>query len=62
LQFDATFVHDAPDFTQKSAVVRVNAATILREDFLYRKQQNKDAAVLKNYEEELRDPVEYVFK
>ena len=59
LDFNASFVHEAPDFDQGDAVVRVNAATILREDFLYRKQQAKDAKVLQSYEEELRDPVEY---
>ncbi len=59
LDFNASFVHEAPDFDKSRAVIRVNAATILREDFLYRKQQAKDAKVLKNYEEELRDPVEY---
>jgi len=59
LAFDATFITPVPDYNASKAVVRVNAATILREDFLYRKQQAKDAAVLKNYEEELRDPVEY---
>ena len=59
LDFNASFVHEAPDFDQNDAVIRVNAATILREDFLYRKQQAKDAKVLKNYEQELRDPVEY---
>jgi hypothetical protein len=59
LDFDATFVHEPPNFDDGHAVVRVNAATILREDFLYRKQQAKDAKLLKNYEEELRDPVTY---
>eukprot|EP00605_Chrysophyceae_sp_TOSAG23-4_P002155 GSChrysophyteH1.ASY1.ANO1.2383.1 assembled CDS len=59
LRFDASFVHDVPDFNQSKAVVRVNAATILREDYLYRKQQSKDSAVLKAYEEDLRDPVEF---
>ncbi len=59
LDFDASFVHDVPNFNNSKAVVRVNAATILREDYLYRKQQNKDEAILKAYEEELRDPVEY---
>ena len=34
-------------------------AAFMREDFLYRKQQAKDAAILRNYEEELRHPTEY---
>jgi hypothetical protein len=59
LDFDASFVHPPPDFAKSNAVTRINKATILREDFLYRKQQSKDAKILKNYEEELRDPVEY---
>jgi hypothetical protein len=59
LLFDASFVHDVPDFKASKAVVRVNAATILREDYLYRKQQSKDALSLNAYEVELRDSVEY---
>ena len=39
--------------------VRLNVATILREDSLLRKQQAKDVELLKNYEMELRDPTEY---
>lgn len=58
LQFDNTYIHSVPDFNKKSAKIRLNAASILKEDFLYRKQQAKDAAILKNYEEELRDPIE----
>ena len=59
LQFNNTYVHQPPDFSKTSAKIRLNAAAILKEDFLYRKQQAKDAAILKNYEEELRDPIEY---
>ena len=59
LQFNNTYVHAAPDFSKVPAKIRFNAAAILKEDFLYRKQQAKDAAILKNYQEELRDPVEY---
>ncbi len=39
--------------------IQPNAVSILREDSLFRKQQSKDAQILKNYEEELRDPIEY---
>ena len=59
LAFNSSFVHEPPDFKKISAKIRVNASTILREDALYRKQQAKDAQILQNYEEELRDPVEY---
>ena len=59
LQFGNTYVHPPPDFSKQQAKIRLNAAAILKEDFLYRKQQAKDAAILRNYEEELRDPLEY---
>lgn len=59
LAFDASFVNTPPDFNKIPAKVRVNVSTILREDYLYRKQQAKDAQILRNYEEELRDPTEY---
>lgn len=59
LAFNASFVNEPPDFTKIPAKVRLNASTIYREDALYRKQQAKDAAILKNYEDELRDPTEY---
>lgn len=48
-----------PDFHSIPAQVRINAATILREDSLYRKQQAKDVQLLKQYEWELKDSSEY---
>lgn len=57
--FDASFVNPVPDYSKIPAKVRVNVSTILREDYVYRQQQAKDAQLLKNYEEELRDPIEY---
>jgi len=59
LAFDSSFVNPVPDFNNETAKVRLNVATILREDALYKKQTAKDAQILKNYEEELRDPSEY---
>jgi hypothetical protein len=39
--------------------VRVNASAILREDALLKKKQAQDAALIKAYEEELRDNTEF---
>lgn len=59
LHFDNSYVNEPPDFTKINAKVRINASTILREDSLFRKQQEKDVQLLKNYEYELRDPTEF---
>lgn len=59
LHFDSSYVNIPPDFSKIPAKVKINAASILREDYLFRKQQAKDVALIKRYEEELRDPVEY---
>lgn len=59
LAFDSSFYNEPPDFKKNAPSVRLNASTILKEDALYRKQQAKDAEVLRNYEEELRDPYDY---
>ena len=57
--FNASYYHPVPDFSKKSAKIRLNVSSILREDYLLRKQQEKDVSLLKNYEMELRDPTEY---
>jgi len=59
VNFDASFYKPVPDFHKATAKVRVNVSTILREDSLLRKQQEKDAQLLRNYEMELRDTTEY---
>ena len=48
----------APKYTA-DAQVKLTAASILREDNLYKKKQAKEAAVLKKYESELRDTSEF---
>lgn len=59
LKFDSSYVNEPPDFNRIPAKVKLNTAAILREDALYKKQQEKDYNLLKNYEEELRDCTEY---
>ena len=59
LAFDSSFFRQPPEFEKIPAKVRVNTAAILREDSLFRKQQAKDAQLLRNYEAELRDANEY---
>jgi hypothetical protein len=59
LAFDSSFYNEPPDFSKAVPSIRLNAAAVVKEDALYRKQQAKDATVLRNYEEELRDPFEY---
>jgi hypothetical protein len=59
LRFDSSYVNVPPDFSKIPAKVKLNTAAILREDSLFKKQQEKDYNLLKNYEEELRDCTEY---
>jgi hypothetical protein len=63
LQFSNSYYNPPPKVRSEDVKLAENmkptAAAILREDFLYRKQQAKDAQILKNYEEDLRDPFEY---
>jgi len=59
VDFDKGFFNKPPDFKAAPAKIRLNVAAILREDALYKKQQAKDAQILKSYEEDLRDSSEY---
>ena len=60
LAFNSTFVHPPPNFSKIKAKIRLNASASYREDALFRKQQAKDAKLLKQYEEELRDQTEFL--
>ena len=40
--------------------MKLNAATVLREDALFKKKQEKEAAIIKAYESDLRDASEYL--
>ena len=60
LQFSSSFVNAVPDYTKSPPKVKLNATAIYREDSLFRKQQAEDALILKRYEEELRDPAEFL--
>eukprot|EP01084_Bolivina_argentea_P008923 16701_1 len=51
-------LHKIPNFN-KDCPVRMNAATIFREDALFQKEQHKQAQLLKEFEFGLRDCTEF---
>jgi hypothetical protein len=59
LKFNDSYYVPPPNHDNTKAKVRLNVASILREDYLFRKQQASDVAVLEEYEENLRDPTEF---
>eukprot|EP01041_Mallomonas_annulata_P004353 gene4353-8663_t len=60
VDFEKSFYTKPPSTSTKTQPpIRLNVAAILREDALYKKQQAKDAQILKSYEEDLRDSSEY---
>lgn len=48
-----------PKYPSRGADVKLNAAAVLREDALYKKKQEQDAALIKEYESALRDSTEF---
>lgn len=59
LAFDSNYCNPVPAFDSMPAKIRINAAAVLREDALLKKQQAKDAELLRRYESELRDGFEH---
>lgn len=59
LDFNRSF-YNPPPSSSTNADIKNNVSSILREDYLFRKQQKKDAEILRKYEEELHDPTEYL--
>jgi len=53
------YAKPVPDFESMPANVKLNAAAILREDALFKKKQEKEAKLLKAYEEDLRDSTDF---
>ena len=57
--FEGVKAHPVPRQRPGQGIVRLNAAAVLREDNLYRKKQELEAAELRAYERELRDSAEF---
>ncbi len=57
---NASKARPVPDFHSTPAPVRLNVASILREDALYKKKQEEEARLIQNYESELRDSTEFI--
>ncbi|CAM9528974.1 unnamed protein product [Choristocarpus tenellus] len=59
LQFNKSFHAAVPKYPEAGAQVRLNAATIIREDALLKRKQGQDAKLIKSFEGELRDSSEF---
>jgi len=59
LQFDSFVAKPMPEYPEDGANVRLNIASVLREDFLYKTKQEAEAKTIKAYEEDLRDANEF---
>ena len=57
--FDGVKPTPVPRQRPGQGIVRLNSAAILREDNLYRKKQESEAAVLRAFERDLRDSAEF---
>ena len=57
--FEGLKANPVPRQRPGGGIVRLNSAAILREDNIYRKKQESEAAVLGAYERELRDSAEF---
>jgi len=59
LQFDSFRAKPMPTYPNEGAHVRLNVASVLREDFLYKQKQEQESKMIKAYEEDLRDANEF---
>lgn len=59
LKFNSFRAKPPPKYPSGGADVKLNVAAVLREDALYKKKQEQDAALIKGYEAALRDSTEF---
>jgi hypothetical protein len=59
LKFDSFKAKPAPKYPEENANVKLNVASVLREDALFKKKQEAEASMIKAYESDLRDANEY---
>jgi len=59
LRFDGVPARPPPALPLEGADVRLTAAAVLREDFLLRQRQEKEASTVRQFEAELRDGAEF---